>query len=280
MHHFLKPVAIAVLAFAAVGAAQASVPTLTATPAPVLLARGDTGNSSVFFSVWDGDTSYTRGLPLRMDDYFAGVAASGLYSFTLAPDALFLDWLTRPTTNVTNIQWGMSAIDTLGARRAIETHAQGVTPIRRGAGEVRTTLTNVDTFLADTNAALRATPSATMSAFAVSTDRHYGGSARYGINSGLLGWNRTGTELTNSIETGLNLVRIDAASTGVDLSTLTPQNDGGAAFPLRVWIDFDRASPTFGYLNVAAVPEPETYAMLLAGLGLMGAIAARRRRQG
>jgi PEP-CTERM motif len=30
-------------------------------------------------------------------------------------------------------------------------------------------------------------------------------------------------------------------------------------------------------LSVSAVPEPETYAMLLAGLGLMGAVARRRR---
>lgn len=30
---------------------------------------------------------------------------------------------------------------------------------------------------------------------------------------------------------------------------------------------------------IAAVPEPETYAMMLAGLGLVG-FAARRRRQG
>ena len=38
---------------------------------------------------------------------------------------------------------------------------------------------------------------------------------------------------------------------------------------------------TFGAqdgLNVAAVPEPETYAMLLAGIGLMGTIARRRRK--
>lgn len=33
-----------------------------------------------------------------------------------------------------------------------------------------------------------------------------------------------------------------------------------------------------GYLSVTAVPEPESYAMLLAGLGLMGAIARRRNR--
>jgi hypothetical protein len=29
-------------------------------------------------------------------------------------------------------------------------------------------------------------------------------------------------------------------------------------------------------MGVAAVPEPETYAMLLAGLGLVGAVARRR----
>ncbi len=33
----------------------------------------------------------------------------------------------------------------------------------------------------------------------------------------------------------------------------------------------------YGVSNIAAVPEPETYAMLLAGLGLMGAVARRRR---
>lgn len=33
----------------------------------------------------------------------------------------------------------------------------------------------------------------------------------------------------------------------------------------------------FGTANVNAVPEPETYAMLLAGLGLMGAVARRRK---
>ncbi|WP_296509198.1 FxDxF family PEP-CTERM protein [Rhodoferax sp.] len=33
-----------------------------------------------------------------------------------------------------------------------------------------------------------------------------------------------------------------------------------------------------GSLNVTPVPEPETYAMLLAGLGVMGAIARRRNK--
>ena len=33
-----------------------------------------------------------------------------------------------------------------------------------------------------------------------------------------------------------------------------------------------------GFIGVSPVPEPETYAMLLAGLGLMGAVVRRRRQ--
>jgi hypothetical protein len=36
---------------------------------------------------------------------------------------------------------------------------------------------------------------------------------------------------------------------------------------------------TINNATVTAVPEPESYAMLLAGLGLMGAIARRKAKQ-
>jgi len=43
----------------------------------------------------------------------------------------------------------------------------------------------------------------------------------------------------------------------------------------------DNSYPSWGsfHVSVSAVPEPETYAMLLAGLGLMGFVARRRQRQ-
>ena len=37
-----------------------------------------------------------------------------------------------------------------------------------------------------------------------------------------------------------------------------------------------RAGAIYAGAMAAAVPEPETYAMLLAGLGLMGAVVRRR----
>jgi len=42
--------------------------------------------------------------------------------------------------------------------------------------------------------------------------------------------------------------------------------------------DTDTLHPSWGSFHVNVVPEPETYAMLLAGLGLMGFVARRRQR--
>ncbi|MBZ0067497.1 MAG: FxDxF family PEP-CTERM protein [Thiobacillus sp.] len=55
------------------------------------------------------------------------------------------------------------------------------------------------------------------------------------------------------------------------------QTVDGAAYDPALDYLADRASWT-DYPAVAAIPEPETYAMMLAGLGLVGTMAARRRR--
>lgn len=44
------------------------------------------------------------------------------------------------------------------------------------------------------------------------------------------------------------------------------------------WYDSGNSDSAFDNVTINAIPEPETYAMLLAGLGLLG-FAARRRKQ-
>jgi hypothetical protein len=58
-------------------------------------------------------------------------------------------------------------------------------------------------------------------------------------------------------------------------STADSSGTGNATYDPVVFMD-GYAKVTYTY-DVAAVPEPETYAMLLAGLGLVGAIARRRK---
>lgn len=62
---------------------------------------------------------------------------------------------------------------------------------------------------------------------------------------------------------------------GLDKFTITK----GSNFVQDSWATGNGATWVLGGANVTVVPEPEAYAMLLAGLGLVGAIARRRQRR-
>lgn len=76
-----------------------------------------------------------------------------------------------------------------------------------------------------------------------------------------------------SIDSGL------AAGFGVNFIPTYPMWMGTGG-PDGIWLDLSGGFPSSNEitLKVSVVPEPETYAMLLAGLGLMGFVARRRKQ--
>ena len=66
---------------------------------------------------------------------------------------------------------------------------------------------------------------------------------------------------------------------GITVFTINTREFGDFVRDPRVSVDNTLEFWVLGSVNVTAAPEPETYAMLLAGLGVVG-VAARRRRTG
>ena len=109
------------------------------------------------------------------------------------------------------------------------------------------------------------------------------GSGNTAVLGGIVG-NADDATLTFNLQTGNN----GTTWSPINPLTLTPNSDTGAfSFSQTVsgltagetyWFRLSGASTGGAYtITLAPVPEPESYAMLLAGLGLMGFIARRRK---
>lgn len=79
--------------------------------------------------------------------------------------------------------------------------------------------------------------------------------------TGVAGWSDT---------TSIGLIGTNMVVAGKTYAYVIGYNDSAGQATLGDWDDF--------VIGVNAVPEPETYAMLLAGLGLMGFVARRRKQ--
>jgi hypothetical protein len=258
----LKLIAAAA-ALALSGAANAAIDT------------GTDGSGDFFLTMWDGAQSYTVDLNLQMSDFTSGVAAPGSFSFSLnlASDAVFAAFIS--TANLANMVWNLTAVESQGARTLIQTYTDlPATGIPNS--DARTMVSGVQAFAGAVNNGIAAQGNSDSAVFAAGEAGYANNTTgvRYGSNNGgLLNFNNSGTFANNSYAAGLNLVSMAIATTGIAPAIYSPLADAGTA--LRAYI-----GPDYTLHITAAVPEPETYAMLLAGLGLMGAIARRRRQQG
>jgi PEP-CTERM motif len=239
---------------------------------------GNAGNGELFFTAWDGANSYTFDLNVTLDAFLttvgtAGAPAGGVYlNSTL--DALFDTFFS--TANPATLLWNIVANDNSGARRLISSYSSLPTNAV-GADQIRSASTAAVSFATAVNTGIAAQGNGNSAVFAINTPGYAANTTgiRFGTNNGgsaLYSINNSGTNANNSYATGLGLAFITGAASGIAPGAFTPMTDEGSA--LRAYLD-----TSTGNLTISAVPEPETYAMLLAGLGLMGAIARRRRNK-
>jgi len=270
---------VAALAFAASGSANA------------LIVDGSGGNGELFMTVLDsvGLKSYTLDMNLTMNDFLAGVAANQSYSY--AADANMTSFLAG-VSSLSNLTFAIAAMDASGAtatdyHRYITT-STNIVPGNTLTNQItNTSLKNLGTsgaqLLGDTNTLIGTANSV------IVTDPGavaYAGSALWGTNwGGRANFNAVGMIgdgiVTAEADLGMYFLRQTTGATvanpalnqGTKASIYEALN-GGNGFQYFADLSTD------GNLNIAyaaPIPEADTYALMLAGLGLVGFMVRRRR---
>lgn len=259
MKFSLKTLAAAVVMAAAATGAQADIITGTA------------GNGELFFNIWDANGSYTRGLNVQVNSFETGLAAAGNLDMMWTSDSLLNTWLA--TADVATLKWNVVGNDTQAANRLLTTYTTPEMAVTQQNDVIRTAGSNITTFLNAVNPIMANTPGASMTAAAGTAA--YAGLASFGekINN-KLNFSNAGSVANNSFASGLGFMRIDALASGIAKSGYNEYMDGSTA--VNVWLD---SANTLHIGAVATVPEPESYAMLLAGLGMVGFMARRRNKR-
>lgn len=259
--------------------------TAVAGPASAAIEKSSTGNSDMVFVVMDyagtpddfsDDRSYSRDLGIRMNDFSSAtvppitnsaLSASG-YKLTFTPDQTFKDFLAgTKSADVSGLRWNVAGSDSNGADRAMTTIT--VLPGLPILQEFRSWSLGFDDMALDQNKIGTHPTSTAGSAIATAADGYALATQYYGDNWG----GRTKSIITTAKmgeSADFYLLWEKVASGSTTAKAELHQYTGFNNQPLKWTLQND------GDLVLAPVPEAETWAMMAAGLLLVGAAARRR----
>ena len=260
-------VAAAIAAMAMSGAANAASGT------------GSSTGSSLIFSAWDNNGSYSLDLGSFLNTFIGAdttggssslntLTASGTaYLGTVAANGTIADIaLTGFNMSGTGVQWNLAAGDSTSRKRLLVSDNGSLTHITNS--QIGVANGSIGTYLGFGAAASTATGT-----LATSTDAWYANSSAWGDGLGIGNTGFAGT--ANTLGSTSDLM----VAWQTSLSNTYSGYDAGFAHLTAGGQNVTASIMGTGansYLHIAAVPEADTYAMFLAGLGLMGFIARRR----
>lgn len=246
-------------------------------PALATIGDGSDGNGELFMTVLDsvGQKSYTLDLNVTLDDFLSGIAVSGK-KYDYAADANMTSFLGGVTpANKSGLVFAIGAMDASGAtatdfHRYITT-ASSIDAATDTNANLKQLGSSGATLLGDTNSLFVGADNSiivTDSAMVA-----YAGSAQWGSNWG----NEFNGVSTGLIGSDLNMYLLQQTTGAVGFGPNNPANKPSTYAGIlqggnQVFANLDMN----GNLAITAVPEAETYAMMLAGLGLVGFMVARR----
>jgi len=184
-------------------------------------------------------------------------------------------------TSTSNVVWNLAAFDGSGRNRLLTTQTIGGANVATTDGNVREGVNSLITYVAAANAVVGMGTGALNDSFVNSTLADGGGYAgTYGKN-----WSNLVADTTNAMGEKSNLFFYAETTNGstpaetplfaqLGLTARTYQLTPGGEW--RLALEGLPAVTPPGGDPVAAIPEPESYAMMLAGLALMGGVARRR----
>jgi hypothetical protein len=243
----------------------------TANAAPIVNVDQASG-SDVFLAVYDYTGKFSSIFDLGSAFSFSAVAngTATTQDFKLSTDASWISLVGATPT--TNLQWGIFAGQKAGLNQSVllETYKAGSTPVLGSIYKqniVYAANTNLTAFLktAETKGLTQGgsiyTSGTTNAPFAGTT-------ALFGSTGKITA---AGSVVVNNMDTFANVLTYTNTVNGPSASTLN-------VFDSQVGFKLSSAG-VLSYTAAAAVvavPESDTYAMLLAGLGVMGLVARRR----
>ena len=234
-----------------------------ALPAQAAVDLGNSGDGSMLLTAVDfgSNVSATFDLGLNYTD-FAGGVNNTAQTWDLTSGDYADAWTSfTSSANLANVQWFVAGTDNLGAgagsRGVVSTSTGTITAI--STAPLQTMLGLHDAFTVGLDLAGNHASVANGASVADATQS----SAGLLTVSGKM--NNAGSVVAGGLGDSLQVMQALIGVNGLSPATQTVF-DSAQTFTLE----------TNGTLIYAAVPEADTYAMLLAGLGLMGFIARRR----